>query len=82
MRHSQTVQVKEAVVVNGITIPAGEYTLAYGDDHAVGVFVELLDLSDENDDRVLFSLDSRFNGLKLADRNKIVRQFGIAPTRR
>jgi hypothetical protein len=82
MRHSQTVQVHEAVVVNGTVIPAGEYTLAYGDDHAVGVFVELLDLSDEHEDRVLFSLDSRFNGLKLGVRNKIVRQFGITPARR
>ena len=81
MRHSQTVQVQEAVVVNGTVIPAGEYTLAYGDDHAVGVFVELLDLSDENEDRAVFSLDSRFNGLKLTARNKIVRQFGITPTR-
>ena len=81
MRHNQTVQVQEAVEVNGTVIPAGEYTLAYGDDHAVGVFVELFDLSNDEEDIVLFSLDSRFNGLKLGARNKIVRQFGITPDR-
>ncbi len=54
----------------------GRYIVAYGMDHAVGIFVQVFDLNRDDAETPIIDLDEVFDGLRGADLRAIARKYG------